>query len=124
MCARETERVKQRKRETEGDVETIANWQTKFHNNVRRPNWSTTMATDGISSGQVSLAVHNSVPSDIFDGLLTLESRWVQRESTESTGTKDTQQSQQTNSNSNLNNVAEVWQRCERVKIGNQIKFN
>lgn len=80
MCAGETERVKQRKRETEGDVETIANWQTKFHNNVRRPNWSTTMATDGISSGQVSLAVHNSVPSDIFDGLLTLESRWVQRQ--------------------------------------------
>lgn len=77
------------------------------------------MATDGISSGQVSLAVHNSVPSDIFDGLLTLESRWRT-----APGTKDTQQSQQTNSNSNLNNVAEVWQRCERVKIGNQIKLN
>lgn len=72
--------LRKRKRERGRDVETIANWQTKFHNNVQRPNWSTTMATDGISSGKVSLAVHNSVSSDIFDDLLTLESRWVQRQ--------------------------------------------
>lgn len=69
---RESERGETRK--------TIANWQTKFHNNVRRrPNWRTTTMASAWHFKWTKCRCQYA-DSDIFDDLLTLESRWVQRQ--------------------------------------------